>query len=51
MTKRDGALYASGMELKDAFLKELSLGHTVIPIGDCDNFDFQHGCKGHEVAE
>lgn len=22
-------------------------GKRVVPIGECDNFDFQTGCKGH----
>lgn len=33
-----------------AFLNEqLALGRRVLPIGDCDNFDYQTGCKGHVV--
>ena len=25
----------------------LTKGWKVIPYGDCDNFDYQTGCKGH----
>ena len=24
------------------------VGHTVIPIGLCDNWDFHEGCRGHQ---
>lgn len=27
---------------------ELAKGHKVFPVGDCDNFDYQKGCQGHE---
>lgn len=26
---------------------ELAKGHRVIPMGKCDNFDYQKGCQGH----
>jgi hypothetical protein len=26
----------------------LAKGWRVIPYGDCDNFDYKTGCKGHE---
>jgi hypothetical protein len=42
------------MDEHDA-MKELAAhraaGHRVIPIGNCDNFDFQTGCRGHRVPE
>ena len=35
-----------------AFLRDqLALGRRVLPMGDCDNFDYQTGCKGHVVEE
>lgn len=46
----DGSCYTAD-ELKQAFLDELSEGHEVVPIGKCDNFDFQRGCLGHETEE
>ncbi len=30
-------------------LDELSEGKKCIPIGECDNFDYQKGCLGHET--
>lgn len=45
--KNDGTPYASWRELKEAFCDELKQGHEVVPIGDCDNFDFEKGCRGH----
>lgn len=29
----------------------LQKGWRVIPMGDCDNFDYQEGCQGHDVIE
>ena len=35
-----------------AYLKEcLDKGWRVLPMGDCDNFDYQTGCKGHPGEE
>ena len=38
----------SADELKDLFLSELSQGHKVVPVGECDNFCYKIGCMGHE---
>lgn len=38
-------------EVQAAFLDELAKGRRVIPFGECDNFDYQTGCKGHPVEE
>ena len=27
------------------------LGRKVLPCGDCDNFDYQTGCRGHIVDD
>ena len=27
------------------------LGRRVLPCGECDNFDYQHGCLGHTVDD
>lgn len=35
-------------EAQELFWKLHSEGKRVIPIGDCDNFDFKTGCRGHE---
>lgn len=47
----DGKLLQTEKEIK-AFLREQqAMGRRVLPIGDCDNFDYQTGCKGHPVEE
>lgn len=35
-------------DAKNFLMDELSKNHQVIPIGNCRNFDFEHGCQGHE---
>ncbi|WP_041272400.1 hypothetical protein [Desulfitobacterium hafniense] len=56
--KRKGSLEGvisdpeTGRTLSDAearqYLQEcLAKGWRVLPMGDCDNFDHQTGCKGH----
>ena len=37
----------SAGEAQDFLMDELSKGHEVFPIGDCDNFDYKKGCQGH----
>ena len=39
---------ASVSTLRRVLIDELAKGHEVITIGDCDNFDYQTGCKGHD---
>lgn len=34
-------------QLRIYLMKAQSEGKRVLPIGDCDNFDYQTGCKGH----
>lgn len=46
ITRNDGSHYTPD-ELKGVFLDELAKGHEVVPIGECDNFDWKHGCQGH----
>ena len=38
-------------EVKDFFNLCLWEGKLKLPIGDCDNFDYQTGCKGHSKIE
>lgn len=37
----------SDREARDHLRMEQHKGHRVIPMGKCDNFDYQTGCKGH----
>lgn len=46
----DGTAFTAD-ELKDEFLRLLSEGKEVIPIGKCDNFDYKTGCKGHPITQ
>lgn len=34
-------------DAREFLFDELSQGHEVIPVGECDNFDFKNGCQGH----
>lgn len=46
----DGKTLMTVKEIR-AFLREqLALGHKVLPMDDCDNFDYQTGCRGHRGA-
>ena len=37
----------SGAAVRKILMQEKAAGSRVIPIGDCDNFDNQVGCRGH----
>lgn len=46
----------TGRHLTDAEAREylhacLEKGWRVLPMGDCDNFDYQKGCLGHPSRE
>lgn len=47
----NGNVLESVPEITEFFQGQLLLGHRVIPFGDCDNFDWETGCKGHEVED
>ena len=38
-------------EIKSFLREQLELGRRVLPCGDCDNFDYQTGCRGHENTD
>lgn len=47
----DGRLLRTEKEVK-AFLREQqATGRRVLPMVDCDNFDYQKGCLGHPREE
>jgi hypothetical protein len=50
ITKADGSRFTSE-ELREAFYDDIAAGKEVVPVGECDNFDFKTGCLGHPVAE
>lgn len=47
----DGKTLNTVKEVRDFFREQLAMGRKVIPTGDCDNFDYQTGCKGHVIEE
>lgn len=38
-------------EVKRFFQEQLDMGRQYLPCGDCDNFDYKSGCKGHVLEE
>lgn len=48
ITKNDGTRFGTVAELRNMLMDELAKGHEVLKTGECDNFDFQKGCLGHE---
>ena len=47
----DGHTLNTVKEIKGFLQEQLDMGRKVLPMGDCDNFDYQTGCKGHVVEE
>lgn len=47
----DGRTLMTANEVKSFLREQLAMGRRVLPMGDCDNFDYQTGCKGHVVEE
>jgi len=45
-TNDDGSR-PTGEQVRQWFVDQLAMGHEVIPLGDCDNFDYKKGCLGH----
>ena len=47
----DGRTLRTTAEVKNFLQGQLDMGRRVLPCGNCDNFDYQKGCLGHDVAE
>ena len=47
----DGKRLKTADEVRNFLLDQLSQGHEMIPFGECDNFDWKTGCRGHEVEK
>ena len=45
----DGHTLNTVKEIRGFLQEQLDMGRKVLPMGDCDNFDYQTGCKGHVV--
>ena len=50
MFKHDDGRPMTPDEARSQLFAELRQGRRVIPMGDCDNFDYQTGCKGHPAT-
>ena len=47
----DGNTLNTVKEIRSFLQEQLDMGRRVLPMGGCDNFDYQTGCKGHTVEE
>lgn len=47
----DRRLLQTEKEVRAFFLEQQAMGRRVLPLGDCDNFDYQTRCMGHPVEE
>jgi len=47
----DGKKLTTVDEVREFLYDQLSQGHEVIPLADCDNFDWKKGCMGHAHDE
>lgn len=47
----DGKTLNTVPEVKNFLREQLDMGRECLPFGDCDNFDYKTGCKGHFVEE
>ena len=51
ITTDEGKTLTTVIEIRNFFYDELTKGHEVIPMTECDNFDYKTGCKGHVNRE
>ena len=47
----DGHQLNTVKEIREFLQSQLDIGREVLPMGNCDNFDYQKGCLGHEVPD
>ena len=47
----EGRLLATVQEIREFLFDQLSMGHEVLPFGECDGFDWKEGCPGHEKVD
>lgn len=43
-----GKVLQTAHEIREFFFDQLAQGREVLPLGECDNFDYKKGCLGHE---
>lgn len=49
--KVDGKTLNTRAEVKAFFEYQRAMGRKLLPLGECDNFDYETGCRGHEIEE
>ena len=47
----DGRVLNTVKEIRAFLYEQKAMGRDVLPIGECDNFDYQTGCRGHQVED
>ena len=47
----DGRVLNTVEEVRHFLYQQKAMGRDVLPIGECDNFDYQTGCRGHQVED
>lgn len=47
----DGRVLNTVKEIRAFLYEQKAMGRKVLPMGDCDNFDYQTGCLGHQVED
>lgn len=47
----DGRTLMTVKEIREFLRYQLALGRRVLPMSDCDDFDYQTGCRGHVMEE
>lgn len=47
----DGHTLNTVKEVRAFLYEQKAMGRRVLPIGDCDNFDYQKGCLGHQEEQ
>ena len=47
----DGYTLKTANEVKSFLREQLAMGRKVLPMCECDNFDYQTGCRGHDVED
>ena len=47
----DGKTLDTEQEVKRFLQEQLAMGRRLLPCGNCDNFDYETGCKGHDMEE
>lgn len=51
ITLDNGYTLQTVAEIRQWCKEQIAMGRKVVPCGDCDNFDYQKGCRGHLIEE